>query len=165
GLPLVSAEPVCGGGAPHIHLTQRRFVPLGSSSVPDVLWQVPVCVKYGAGKSVQRACTLLREKEADMPLEGAKACPEWVMPNADAIGYYRVAYRPDTLRLLLTKAGKALSVDERASLLDDAAALTRAGVLPIGEALALVPPLVKGGDPLLVERSLTLLAAARSSQL
>jgi aminopeptidase N len=85
------------------------------------------------------------------------------MPNADAIGYYRVAYRPEALRGLLAKASKALTVEERASLLDDAAALTRTGALPVGDALALVPPLVQGGDSLVVDHSVALLGAAQPS--
>jgi aminopeptidase N len=169
GLPIVSAEPVCGGGPPRVHLTQRRFVPAGSAVAADALWQIPVCVKYGAGRVTSRACTLLTAKEADLPLpQGATtACPEWVMPNEGAMGYYRVAYRPEALRRLLTKAGDALTVAERASLLDDAAALTRTGALPIGDALALVPDLVQRGaaDPLVVERSFALVQAARSAEL
>jgi cytosol alanyl aminopeptidase len=165
GVPLISAEPVCGGGPPRVHLTQRRYLPAGSRAAADGLWQVPVCVKYGAGKAVGRACTLLATREADLPLEGAKACPEWVMPNEKAIGYYRVDYRPEALRRLLAKARKDLTTDERASLLDDAVALTRTGALSIGDALGLVPGLVEGGDPILVERSLAVIQAARPDHL
>jgi aminopeptidase N len=168
GVPLVSAEPACKPGAPpRIHLTQRRFVPAGSAAVTDSLWQIPVCVKYGAGrgKAPGHACTLLTAKEADLPLEDAKTCPDWVMPNADAIGYYRVDYRPEALRRLISKAKKDLTVDERASLLDDAAALTRTGALPLGDALALIAGLVEGGEALVVERSFALIGAARPDQL
>ncbi len=165
GVPLVSAEIACGGGAPRVHLAQQRFVPAGSAAAQGALWQIPVCVRYGAGRVASRACTLLGAKEADLPLDAAKGCPDWVMPNEGAVGYYRVAYRPEALRHLLAKAGEALTVDERASVLDDAAALTRTGALPVGDALALVPGIVKGGDPLLVERSFALLNAARSGDL
>ena len=37
GVPLVSAEPACKGGAPRIHLTLRRFVPAGSTAADSVL--------------------------------------------------------------------------------------------------------------------------------
>jgi aminopeptidase N len=165
GLPVVSADPVCTGGPPRVHLSQKRFVPAGSATAADTLWQIPVCVKWGAGKTTGRACTLLAAKEADLPLEGATACPDWVMPNEDAIGYYRVDYRPDALRRLITKAKTAVTPVERAALLDDAGALTRTGALPIGDALALIPPLVEGGDPLVIERSFTVLGTARADLL
>jgi aminopeptidase N len=161
GLPLVSVEPICASGAaPKLGITQKRFVPAGSAEVAGTSWQFPVCARYGAGTSVGHVCTLLTTPAAEVALEGAKSCPEWVMQNQDALGYYRSAYDPRALARLI-KAKNQLSVAERVSLLGDALALTRTGALPLGDALGLVPPLIEGGDRLLLERGSAIVRSAR----
>jgi hypothetical protein len=163
GVPLVSVEPICGAGAPRLRLAQKRFVPSGSEADAAALWQIPLCVKYGAAGKTSRACTLLDRPAAEIPLEGA--CPEWIFPNEDGAGYYRADYRPEALRVLAAKAKSALTPVERASLLDDAAALTGTGALSIGDALALLPAFADGGDRVAFERGFAILEAARGDLL
>ncbi|RAP59441.1 M1 family metallopeptidase [Oleiagrimonas sp. MCCC 1A03011] len=87
GVPMVSTRLDCSGTHPVLHLTQDRYLPLGSSGDPNRLWGIPVCVRTGAGKAGVQ-CQMLDSKTATMQLSGGQ-CPAWYMPNADARGYYR----------------------------------------------------------------------------
>ena len=60
GVPVVSAELTCDKGKPpSLALRQKRYLPVGSAGSADQRWQIPVCVRWGAGKAEGRACTLL----------------------------------------------------------------------------------------------------------
>lgn len=147
GVPLVSIALRCGGGqAPRLVLSQERYLPLGSRGSGEQLWRVPVCVKYSASGKVRRLCTLLVERQVEMTLDQAGGrCPEWVMANADAAGYYRVGYAPALLGQLVA-AAKELTLPERMALISDVAARVARGDLLQGEALGLVPGLL-AADP------------------
>lgn len=140
GVPLVSVALRCGAGQPpRLTLSQERYLPLGSRGSGEQLWRVPVCVKYSASGKVRRSCTLLGERQAEVVLDEASGrCPEWVMANADAAGYYRVGYAPNLLGQLVA-AAKELTLAERMALISDVAARVARGDLLQGEALGLVP--------------------------
>jgi alanyl aminopeptidase len=141
GFPLVTARLDCQAGQPaRLHLEQQRYRPRGSSAAPQ-LWQIPLCARWPQG----RACTLLTGPSGDLPLTGTSGCPEWVLPNAGAIGYYRVKYQGELLHQLLGGGGPQLTVAERVGVLGDVAALVSSGELPYEQALELVPPLAQ--DP------------------
>ena len=70
---------------------------------------------------------------------------DWVMPNADAAGYYRWRVPPALFATLSTRAVEALSVRERLALLGNAAALLAAGELAVDDYLSLLGR--SGGDP------------------
>lgn len=84
GVPLVSTKLDCSGDQPVLHLTQSRYLPLGSTGNSDRTWGIPVCVRSPTGTD----CTMLDKASGTLALSG-KTCPAWVMPNADARGYYR----------------------------------------------------------------------------
>ena len=115
GVPYVEAELACGPGAAHVHLKQSRFLPLGSSGDANKLWSVPVCARYPAGSGSKESCTLLTDREGDLPLE-TTSCPAWVMPNADAAGYYRFALAPKDLAALQTNGLAKLTPREKIAL-------------------------------------------------
>ncbi|HEY0097081.1 MAG TPA: M1 family metallopeptidase, partial [Archangium sp.] len=83
GAPLVTTRLDCSGKVPVVRLAQSRFLPLGSSGDAKQEWKVPLCVRYGSGKGMGRACTVLEGESAELALPEAKACPTWVLPNAD----------------------------------------------------------------------------------
>jgi alanyl aminopeptidase len=146
GVPLVTAELSCEQGrVPRLKLSQRRYLPLGSKGDRNKRWQIPLCARYGSPKSAGRACTLLTEAEGSLELPGP-ACPTWVMPNAGAAGYYRLAPRGDLLQKLFADGGRMLTVPERVGLLSDVNALVRSGDLPAGDALALMPRVLADGN-------------------
>jgi cytosol alanyl aminopeptidase len=145
GLPEVGVELRCARGHGELELSQRRFLPLGSTGTSGQLWQVPVCVRYGRGNRAERACTLLVEAHQTLPLAG-DSCPEWVLGNAGGLGYYRVDHRGGLLAKLLGAGASAaaLTLPERVAALDDAAALAETGELSMQDALALAA--VNGHD-------------------
>ncbi len=145
GVPLITAALDCQGeGPPRLSLSQQRYLPAGSTAEGLRTWRIPVCVEYGAGGSTGRECQLLTEPEATMTLTSAAACPDWVLPNSDMAGYYRVDYGQGLLDRLLSVAGE-LSLAERVGLIDDLRSQARAGRLSYGEALARLPGLLE--DP------------------
>jgi alanyl aminopeptidase len=156
GVPRVKVALECGQGKQSkLTLSQDRYLPAGSPGGPDQRWRIPVCVRYEAGGKEARACTLLAERAAELPLPGSTACPRWISPNADAKGYYRVGYTPEALRALAGRLD-ALTLPERVALASDARALLSSGELPAGEALALVPGLMKDPAPQVQEAALGL---------
>ena len=104
GVPLVTAELDCDG-SPSLALRQARYLPTGSRGDPDQVWQVPMCVRLGAGESTTKACTLFAEPVAKVDLE-VEACPDYVMPNADGAGYYRFALSVADWRRLMASFGQ-----------------------------------------------------------
>jgi aminopeptidase N len=140
GVPLVSVDLRCAAGtAPRLVLSQERYLPLGSRGSGEQLWRIPVCVKYSVNGKTHRSCSLMDERQAEMPLEEAGGrCPEWVMVNENAAGYYRVGY-PPALRDRLVAAAKELTLPERMAVISDVAARVERGDLAQGEALTLVP--------------------------
>jgi alanyl aminopeptidase len=145
GVPLVTARLVCDAKAPpKVVLSQERYVPVGSKGAAPGTWQIPICVRYAAGKKEDHACTLLTSASAELPLAGA--CPDWVLPNQGGGGYYHVAYAPKDLDALL-RAGDRLSLAERLAVVRDLGALLRSGRLPAGEVLAHLAALVNDPSP------------------
>ncbi|HAR30826.1 MAG TPA: hypothetical protein DCR65_04830, partial [Gammaproteobacteria bacterium] len=89
GTPLIDTRLVCADGRAEARLQQRRSLPLGVSVQSSGLWDLPVCLRYptAAGGSAIR-CERMRERALVVPLP-ASHCPGWILPNADAMGYYR----------------------------------------------------------------------------
>jgi cytosol alanyl aminopeptidase len=141
GVPLVTVELTCGSGAPKLLLSQKRFLPTGSTGSTRESWQVPVCART-EDPGASATCVLLTGPSGTLELPGA--CPARVLANAGN-GYYRVLYRGDLLEKLLVDGGKHLTAGERVSTLSDVANLARSGDLPVATALALVPVFAK--DP------------------
>ncbi len=141
GVPLVTVDLDCAGGAPKLLLSQKRFLPTGSTGSAKETWQVPVCARTGDPGTATR-CTLLTEPAGSLVLPGS--CPARVLANAGD-GYYRVLYRGSLLGKVLADGGTHLTASERVSTLADVAALARSGDVPMATALALVPAFA--GDP------------------
>ena len=104
GVPLVTVELSCAGGAPRLLLSQKRFLPTGSTGSSQETWQVPVCARTGDPGGTT-ACTLLTGPSGTLALPGA--CPARVLANAGN-GYYRVIYKGSLLGTALADGGKHL---------------------------------------------------------
>jgi cytosol alanyl aminopeptidase len=158
GAPRVAMELKCEKGAtPTLQLSQRRHLPVGSKGDAKQTWQLPVCVRWSAGGKDGRACTLLSSETAQLPLEGAKACPDWVLPNDGMLGYYRssLAGTTDPVKLL-EKAGKKLSVAERVGVMGDLGALVGSGDLDLSVALGAIPSALKEDNRHVLSQALNL---------
>ena len=131
GFPLVRGSLACSGkGAAILQLAQEPFV-----AGTDATWQVPVCVRAGAGKHVERACALLEARSGSLELPSALGCPSWVVIDDGGLGYYRVAYAPELRRRLRSVPADALSAEEQVSIASDLSALAERGEVPVDEVL------------------------------
>jgi alanyl aminopeptidase len=161
GVPLVEVSVECGARQPlgngrkpsHVHLKQSRFLPLGSRGDASTTWQIPVCLRTDA----QVACTLMTDREADVALQ---SCPAWVMPNADAAGYYRFALAPGDLRALRDGLPK-LSERERLAYATSLRAAWSRGTTPMKDVLAAEEPLASDHEPAVAEEPMGFVGVSR----
>jgi alanyl aminopeptidase len=158
GVPLVSVELSCKPYAKaSVSLTQQRFIPTGSKGSTDQMWQLPVCLEFPAGNKSYRHCELLKEKKTQIQV-GAK-CPKWVLANADSVGYYRANYEGDLLGRLLSK-GVKLSTAEKIGVIQDQAALLDTGKVSYGDALGLIPVLLRDDNHHIITAATRIATAA-----
>ncbi|MFC5743835.1 M1 family metallopeptidase [Dyella tabacisoli] len=139
GVPYVQTKLSQEGGKTVLHLSQSRYLPTGSSGDDKRVWGVPVCVRYGTADGNKISCELLDKAQGSMVLEGASK-PTWVMPNANASGYYRFSVNRADLDGLGKQAGK-LSDAEQLAYADGVSAGFNHGELNAAEALAALKPL------------------------
>jgi alanyl aminopeptidase len=164
GVPLVSVGLDCHGDEATLHLTQQRFLPLGSKGSADQTWQIPLCVRYGTGASGHSQCTLMTEGSATLALTEAKGCPAWVQGNDRAIGYYRVDYEGSLLAALTNGDVQArLPATERADLMGNAAALVKGGKLAAADSLSLVNTFHDDPERYVADAAMTLALAPLGS--
>ena len=143
GIPLIEVALDCPEGTPPaVTLSQSRYLPAGSDADARREWHVPVCVAYGAGGERRETCTLLEDASGGLALE-ADACPEWILPNADAAGYYRWTLAPELLGQLRAEGLDELSVPERMSVADSLGAAYDAARAPAADVLAALEPLAR----------------------
>jgi puromycin-sensitive aminopeptidase len=119
-----------------LRLEQRRFFSAPDAAAADdaTLWPVPLVLRVGDGRAEQRV--LLRERTAEVALEG-EGDPAFVVVNAGATGFYRVAYDADGLAAIAARV-PSLPPAERIQLLSDQWALVRASEAEISAFLDLV---------------------------
>jgi aminopeptidase N len=161
GVPIIGIETVCQGGRSEVSLTQARYLPSGAHAEAET-WKIPVCIRYERkGAAPGRSCTLLEGAHVTLPLD-APSCPAWVVGNADATGYYHVAYTDNALRAVLAHAS-GISVAERVDALGDAAALVDSGRLSASSALAFVADATKSRERYMVWAGMTLARLAREA--
>jgi alanyl aminopeptidase len=158
GVPLVSARTVCEGGTGKLLLAQTRYRPLGAGTAAEGRWQIPVCARYAANGAEREACTMLGEATGELKLEG---CPDWVVPNADAAGYYHWTLAGSDLRKLTGAAYPKLTVRERVSLADNVRAAMQSGAISFADGMAALSPMAADPDPHLAAAPIDLLEKAR----
>ena len=149
GVPLVHGELECGEEN-NLVLTQQRFLPTGSEGNNETSWKFPVCVRYNDGEKTQKKCELLDAPQAPMDL--GKSCPDWVVLNAGAAGYYRSSYSESLLKKLY-KSIDQLNPEERLGLTHDVRALVQAGKIDLGQSLALIPKLLSDPNQPIAEQA------------
>jgi puromycin-sensitive aminopeptidase len=134
GFPLVTASV---NQASELVLTQQRFSYLDDAGDPqsrEQRWHIPVQMRVVApGKSITSRM-LLEDREARFPLPSGF---DSLILNEAGHGFYRVRYAPDLLARLLKSGLDKLAAVERFALINDAWAITVAGLMPISEYLNL----------------------------
>lgn len=113
GVPYLRASLHSAGGDARLHVTQERYLPLGSQGDKERLWGLPLCIKYGTAQGLRRVCRLLDKAEADIPLPGAGP-DSWVLPNAGGAGYYRFALDGPLQKRLTEHLGELQPIEQLA---------------------------------------------------
>jgi alanyl aminopeptidase len=139
GVPYVQTKLVQKNGQTVLELSQSRYLPVGSKGDARHVWGVPVCVRYGTADGSKVACELLEKAQGSMALPGAVA-NTWVMPNANASGYYRFGMGKPELARLGGQVDK-LTDREQLAYADAVEASFRHGDIDAGDLLAALKPL------------------------
>ncbi len=139
GVPYVSTQLAQQDGRTVLKLSQSRYLPVGSKGDADHVWGVPMCVRYGTADGSKVNCELLDKAHGTMALPGASA-GTWVMPNANARGYYRFSLDKGALKRLSSEVS-ALSDAEQLAYADAVDASFHHGDIDAGDVLAALKPL------------------------
>jgi len=160
GVPFVRFTTVCERGkTPRIEMTQRRFVPYSSTIDPNRTWHIPIVLRYQTGGESGSANILLSGPSGTVPLAGATACPDWVLPNAGGSGYYRWSLDDAAFAKLLAPAVfKALPAEERLEVASSVSALVASNDLPYRRSVEMAVTLVD--DPVRQVRQIGVAAGA-----
>lgn len=138
GVPLVSMTLDCKQSSPTLHLSQQRFLPLGTKAPETQTWQIPMCVRYGSGTSGETSCELMTQPTQDLKLK-TSSCPAWVEGNNKGTGYYFVDYQGGLLNALTAgDVDERLKPLERVDFMGNASALSGAAKVSASDALSLV---------------------------
>ena len=146
GIPLANVHAECHPSPQLVLAPMPRALPAGvtETTLDHMLFNVPVCVRYGDAKHSASACST----GAAIPVA---FCPTWILPNAGGYGYYRSHVDFESAVALL-KPGAIANVakptaPEKQMLIADLAAMVKRDELPIDRALPLVAVLVQDRDP------------------
>ncbi|HSI03691.1 MAG TPA: M1 family metallopeptidase [Myxococcota bacterium] len=147
GVPLIGVRTTCMPQGPaQLTLDQSRYLPLGSEGDAGRQWHVPVCARYSVQGKAHKQCWLLTAASAQVSLD-KPGCPDWLMPNADAAGYYRFAIpAEETIKLQAALARKDLSRGEALAFADSLRASVAAGRASPVDVYEALPVLVAQRD-------------------
>jgi alanyl aminopeptidase len=159
GFPEISVELNCNGAA-RVKLSQRRYLPIGSTGGESQLWRTPVCGRYQTASGPQNECFLLDTASAEFPLSKTDSCPAYLSANDHAAGYYVAVYGDDLLSKLEQHAD-TLSAAERVTLLHDLKAAVDAGHGKIGTALQAAQTFSNAPERAVSGQAQTLVAGVR----
>ncbi|GLQ95770.1 M1 family metallopeptidase [Dyella mobilis] len=138
GVPYVRVALEHQNGQVVLNLSQDRYLPLGSSGEANRTWGIPVCVRYAVAGGTRTGCQLLTKPTGTMVLSNASAST-WVMPNADARGYYRFSLDKSQWQDLAQHLGE-LNAREQLAYADSIDAGFRKGEWNAAETLAALKP-------------------------
>ena len=133
GFPVVAARAECdAGGARTLVLSQSRFLLYDrDKEKTQPHWAIPLRMRLGSDGAPQ---SVLLERDGQRVAAGR--CDQALSLNADADGFYRVAYDGGLLDLN-TRHFPTLPDGDRIALLDDQWALVENGTRPLASYLAL----------------------------
>jgi len=160
GVPEISVALKCDG-PPTVALSQRRYLPIGSKGSAKQTWQVPVCVRYRNGDSVEKECFLLDKAAADFKLTKAQGCPSVIAANESASGYYISSYQENLLDKMVAQGTEFLNPAEQLTLVHDVSSLATSGDLKIGRALDVAVSFANSGEREIVAQAKDIIAGPR----
>jgi alanyl aminopeptidase len=136
-----------------VALSQKRYLPIGSTGSHDQSWQVPVCVRYPAAGGMEKECFLLDKPAAEFRLARARSCPAYLSANDEAAGYYVANYRGGLLPGVLEHGRDFLDAAERRTTLHDLELLAAAGDAKESEALSAAAAFAGAAERQVVEEA------------
>lgn len=147
GVPLVTAEVLENN---KLRLTQKRFMNFGNTAPEELLWQVPVSLKYGDGTATKEFSILLSsaEETVTLPLDGQL---QWIYPNISSAGYYRWKLPEEMFTNLVENSQKYLNTAERIGLLRNLSALLDAGEISGGAYLQTLSLFANDPEPIVID--------------
>lgn len=143
-LPLLKFEPQDEN---KLHITQERYVNKGVQADPQ-MWKLPVDFKYRSRKGIQSRTVLLADTKLVIQFDEEL---EWILPNTDAMGYYRWIVPDYMFETFSTEPTHYLDAVERIAFLGNAEALLKAGYLEGDRYLALLEAFANDPEPDIVE--------------
>ena len=144
GVPILTIALDCASGA-RLVLSQKRFLPRGSTGDPAQRWVFPACFEYGDATKAATQCTLIKDEASELGLN-TKSCPQWVIGNRGAIGYFLPALSPQ-LYAAVANAGLLIGPTDWYALLSDSDILARSAAVPLPDALSLAALASAQKDP------------------
>jgi aminopeptidase N len=149
GLPWLKLRRETNDGHNRLVLEQVRAWEDGPGPMQGEPWNVPVCVRFENEGAVRKQCALLSGSTVELALPDGPE-PAWVLPNADALGYYRWDLPKADWRSLVA-ASERLTTAERASLPDQLGQSLVAGTLDAATYLDLLGQLARHRDRFVVQ--------------
>jgi alanyl aminopeptidase len=144
GTPLVALNWTCAEtGVATLSVEQSRYLPLGSKGDSDQQWLLPLCVAFGDAGGRGEHCELIQGSTASFDLP-TPSCPDYVMPNADAAGYYRFTMDNGAWNALLSAPD--LTDAEWLAIAASLSGAFHAGEVTAGDYLTLVRALLKSDN-------------------
>jgi alanyl aminopeptidase len=144
GIPLVQTTLSCSEGKATLALSQSRYLPFGVLGKESAGWSIPVCARFGRADKASTQCFLLDKPQQTFAVDGG--CADWLLPNADAAGYYRFTMA-DADFATLGKHVAALSADEQMTYADAVSSGFRRGEVSPATLLAAMPALAASDMP------------------
>ena len=130
GHPIVRAE--LGDNGTSLKLTQKRFNYLSTND--DAVWHIPIGIRTMIGDNLHQEKLVLTERETVVELPGE---PKFVLLNEHGNGFFRAAYEPKLLDMLIPNL-HALDSLERFALVNDTWAATLAGECEVPQLLQML---------------------------
>ena len=139
GYPVLRVEAHESGDHLELALSQERFVYdnlMGESEPEQMVWQVPVGVAQSGNGEGQ--ILVMDSPQARLRLDRPAGADGWFKVNPLQTGFFRVNYsEADWQRLMPAISALTLPATDRLGIQNDAYALSKAGLLPVTQFLAL----------------------------
>jgi alanyl aminopeptidase len=152
GVPVLSVRlGAASNGCSTVMLTQRRFLPVGSSGDANRTWKIPLRIDYETKGNELQLATMMGKARESLVIKSEPSDLDWLFLNHGGAGYFDSAYPSELFSNLLQTGSKKFSAAERMTLAHSISETVRSGDLPFGEALALQPQLLADPERRVVE--------------
>ncbi|MEM6962577.1 MAG: M1 family metallopeptidase, partial [Myxococcota bacterium] len=148
GIPLLKTQVECGAQA-FLNVEQSRFLPAGSRGSHELQWKVPLCIRMSVNGEIEKQCVELDSRESSIALTDG-LCPDWVMPNADGAGYFRLAMAEEDLVAVQTTAWRHLTNREKLAIADSVVAGFDSGTIRFESLMEIFPSFVDEIRPIAI---------------